>query len=232
MKHWLFPILCALAVHTALFKFDLDIVRPVLTIPESRAVTISLVESPHPAVVQKVAAPHKMKKPRPERKKIEPIPPKPLPKAEAMQAPAPLTQKPLPPALLPEAPPPVDAEHLETGSTPIDETAASAGPSSEKHNFGSDQARVRASVPLYHLNPVPVYPAVARRRNYQGTVLLDVLVDRHGRAARVKVGRSCGYAVLDRSALKSVRQWRFEPARRFGQAVEMWVQVPVRFELE
>lgn len=96
----------------------------------------------------------------------------------------------------------------------------------------TDQAAVTASVPLYHLNPPPVYPAVARRRNYEGTVVIDVLVDRQGRAAQVKIAHSSGYEILDRSALNSVKQWRFEPGRRFGQPVEMWVQVPVRFALE
>ena len=72
---------------------------------------------------------------------------------------------------------------------------------------------------------------MARRRHYQGTVLLDVLVDRQGRVDQVEIAQSCGYRILDRSALKSVRQWRFEPARRFGRPIEMWVQVPIKFEL-
>jgi protein TonB len=87
-------------------------------------------------------------------------------------------------------------------------------------------------VPLYDLNPPPVYPWVARRRHYQGTVLLDVRVTAQGIVAEVKVARSSGYPVLDRSALKSVRRWRFEPARRGSRPIETWVQVPVRFELE
>ena len=39
-------------------------------------------------------------------------------------------------------------------------------------------------------------------------------------------------ASLDRSALKSVRHWLFEPARRGNRPMETWVQVPVRFELD
>jgi TonB family protein len=79
-------------------------------------------------------------------------------------------------------------------------------------------------VPLYDLNPPPVYPRVARRRNYQGTVLLDVRVTAQGTVAEVKVARSSGYSVLDTSALSSVRNWRFEPARRGSRPIETWVQ--------
>ena len=91
---------------------------------------------------------------------------------------------------------------------------------------------VKVSVPLYELNPPPVYPRIARRRNYQGTVLLDVRVTAGGRAAEVKVAHSSGYGVLDRSAVAAVRDWRFEPARRGSQAIETWVEVPVKFELK
>jgi len=41
------------------------------------------------------------------------------------------------------------------------------------------------AVPLYKVNPPPEYPRLARKRGYQGTVVLDVLVDQNG-----KVGRS------------------------------------------
>ena len=72
---------------------------------------------------------------------------------------------------------------------------------------------------------------MARRRNFQGTVLLDVRVTAQGTVAEVKVARSSGYSVLDQSALSSVRNWRFEPARQGSRPFETWVQVPVRFEL-
>jgi protein TonB len=107
---------------------------------------------------------------------------------------------------------------------------SSNAPERSAATAGSPQ--VTASVPLYALNPAPAYPTVARRRNYQGTVFLNVRVDRQGRAVEVEVQQSSGYAVLDQSAVKSVRQWRFEPARRAGQPIDMWVRVPVRFALE
>jgi protein TonB len=90
----------------------------------------------------------------------------------------------------------------------------------------------RDAVPLYAENPPPPYPGLARRRGYEGTVLLEVLVDRHGQVATLRVIQSSGYAVLDRAAMTSVERWRFKAGMRAGQPVGMWVRVPIRFQLE
>jgi len=89
---------------------------------------------------------------------------------------------------------------------------------------------VRA-VPTYQHNPPPEYPKMARRRGYEGTVVLEALVTREGKVKELRVLRSSGYPVLDRSAEESVREWVFEPGSVGGRKVDMWVRVPVRFEL-
>ena len=87
------------------------------------------------------------------------------------------------------------------------------------------------STPLYELNPPIAYPLVARRRNYEGTVMLDVLVGSDGTVRDLRLADSSGHSVLDRSAMAQVRAWRFEPARRGTEPIQMWVKIPVRFEL-
>ena len=110
------------------------------------------------------------------------------------------------------------AEPAETGV----ETAALSG---------HETAAVTEARPLYRENP-PGYPRIARRRGYQGTVILDVLVDETGRAREVQTAETSGHAVLDRAAKAAVATWRFEPGRRGGDPIQMWVKVPVRFELK
>ena len=78
----------------------------------------------------------------------------------------------------------------------------------------------------------PKYPAEALASKVQGTVLLRVLVGIDGAPARVQIDRSSGDARLDAAAQAKVRDWRFNPARQAGQAVEGWVQVPVTFSLD
>lgn len=94
---------------------------------------------------------------------------------------------------------------------------------------GSSQARFDAD---YLRNPAPPYPAISRRMREEGKVTLRVLVTPQGTAESVEVKTSSGSARLDEAALRTVRQWRFIPARRGDTAVQSWVLVPVIFKLE
>ena len=88
------------------------------------------------------------------------------------------------------------------------------------------------ALPMYRKNAPPQYPLLARRRGYQGKVLLEVLVKKDGRAGSIRLARSSGYEVLDRAAIKGVRNWLFHPAKRGNELVEMWVEIPIRFQLK
>lgn len=86
--------------------------------------------------------------------------------------------------------------------------------------------------PLYDINPPPKYPRLARRRGWQGTVLLDVFVSQDGTAKEVRVQTGSGYAILDKASITSVKDWRFTPGQENGHPLAMWVQVPIRFALQ
>jgi protein TonB len=73
---------------------------------------------------------------------------------------------------------------------------------------------------------------MARRRGYEGTVLVEVLVSREGRVEDLRLSQSSGYSVLDQAAMDSMKKWLFEPATINDEKVEMWVKVPVRFHLK
>lgn len=85
--------------------------------------------------------------------------------------------------------------------------------------------------PIYKHNISPPYPLLARKRGHQGTVLLEVLVSTDGKAASIRLSRSSGYSILDRAAIKGVRDWLFYPAKRGDDLFEMWVKIPIRFTL-
>lgn len=80
--------------------------------------------------------------------------------------------------------------------------------------------------------PEPEYPAIARRNNWEGLVTLRVLIKTDGAIGDITVFQSSGYEVLDQSALKTVKKWRYQPASRQGVAVECYWRIPVRFQLE
>ncbi len=91
------------------------------------------------------------------------------------------------------------------------------------------QARFDAD---YLRNPAPPYPAISRRMGEEGKVILRVLVTPEGTPATVEVRTSSGSQRLDESAMRTVRQWKFVPARRGDMAEQSWVLVPVIFKLE
>lgn len=86
--------------------------------------------------------------------------------------------------------------------------------------------------PGYDDNPLPSYPLAARRRGVEGTVSLRVSVDVAGHPRSVVVVASSGSDMLDETAQKAVRNWRFTPARRGGVAVAADIIVPIRFQLD
>ncbi|HUR32366.1 MAG TPA: energy transducer TonB [Vicinamibacterales bacterium] len=74
------------------------------------------------------------------------------------------------------------------------------------------------------------YTEEARRANVEGEVVLEIVVRRDGSVSDVKLvsGLSRG---LNERAIAAVRQWRFAPATRLGQAVDVVVEVAVEFKL-
>ncbi len=217
----------ALGIHAALFWIDIPWSRPSLIVPMSQAVSIDLVTFAKP--VDKPAPP-KPKVIRPKPKPIKPKPrPKPVPTPVVKKVTYPRPETPVVPAPIEPLPEEFDMAEFLTPDQDTPEAASIAEP--EVAVPADDKAAVQASVPLYDLNPPPHYPRTARKRNYQGTVMLDVRVTADGSVAQLRIAKSSGYAILDRSAAKSVKGWRFSPALRAGRPVEMWVKVPVRFEL-
>lgn len=84
----------------------------------------------------------------------------------------------------------------------------------------------------YLHNPKPVYPALSRRMNEEGKVLLKVRVSAQGSALEVAVSKSSGFPRLDAAGVDAVTRWRFVPARRGDEAIESSVVVPITFALD
>jgi TonB family protein len=76
----------------------------------------------------------------------------------------------------------------------------------------------------------PRYTESARRARRQGIVVLQLRIGATGEVVTVGVLKSLGFG-LDEEAERAVRQWRFAPARRNGQAVGVVYTITVRYEL-
>jgi protein TonB len=80
-------------------------------------------------------------------------------------------------------------------------------------------------------NPAPDYPYEARIARIEGQVLLKAEINELGLVAALSLHKSSGHAMLDDSALRAVRAWKFYPASSDGLAVATAVIVPVRFSI-
>jgi TonB family protein len=80
-------------------------------------------------------------------------------------------------------------------------------------------------------NLPPTYPAQAVINQWEGTVLLRLHIAADGKVTKVEVISSSGHHILDVEAIRSIRNWRFTPAKRNGQAVAATVRLPVQFVL-
>jgi TonB family protein len=76
----------------------------------------------------------------------------------------------------------------------------------------------------------PSYPADAREKKIEGSVVLRFTVNHEGIPQGVQV-KTPLYPSLDQAAVEAVSKWRFEPAMKDGQPVSMWMEAEVNFNL-
>ncbi len=164
----------------------------------------------------------------------------------SLTPPKPLVDKPLKPAPHKEPPAPtVSVQSSNEVSGPPADVSTPATPAAHVRTAAEMLAATPVKVstaatasaaldtarPDHAHNPPLDYPALARRFGVSGRVLVRVLVEASGEAREVLIAGSSGHEVLDQAALKSVRSWRFLPARRGTDTFAAWVEFPVKFEL-
>ena len=75
----------------------------------------------------------------------------------------------------------------------------------------------------------PTYPPIAISAKVEGIVILEAAVDDRGAVESVKVLRSV--PLLDKAAVKAVKEWRYEPLELNGEATPFILTVTVTFNL-
>lgn len=79
--------------------------------------------------------------------------------------------------------------------------------------------------------PKPAYPAEAREKNKEGTVVVRLQISEAGRVINASVVSSSGVPSLDEASLRGVRRWTYEPARRGKIAVASSVTARLTWRL-
>lgn len=74
-----------------------------------------------------------------------------------------------------------------------------------------------------------MYPSQLREAGIGGTAIVWLFIERTGEVAKTELFRSSGFDALDAAALRVAEDMEFTPALNRDRAVDVWVQVPVKF---
>ncbi len=124
---------------------------------------------------------------------------------------------------------PKDKDGTQAKETPQITSTSSASSALGPAAAPTTDADYKAS---YLKNPKPPYPPLAVKMRLEGKVSLLVEVLANGRAGKVAIESSSGHDLLDQSALQTVKQWQFTPARKDGVIVTQVVRIPINFNLK
>jgi periplasmic protein TonB len=75
----------------------------------------------------------------------------------------------------------------------------------------------------------PEYPLEAREKGIQGEVVLHATVDKDGNVTDISV--ISGPPLLVKSAIDAVKKWKYKPAMRGNQPIEVAMTISVAFKL-
>lgn len=78
--------------------------------------------------------------------------------------------------------------------------------------------------------PEPSFSELARQAKYDGTVILGLTVDEEGLTKDVHITAPLGYG-LDEKAVQAVQTWKFKPAEKNGQPMQLQFEVEVSFHV-
>ena len=208
-----FHLLAVWALQTGLLRRAVEIIVPAQILSE-------FIEPPAPKAVPPPPPPLPPLVKHPVAK--QPVaPPAPQPVAIADPTPAPNAPVGI---TMPQPPPPPLAAAVIATPAPAP-TAPPAPPPPPKVELPSTNAE-------YLQNPKPVYPAMSKRLNEQGKVLVRVLIGADGAPQKSEIRQSSGFERLDQAAQNTVMAWRYVPGKRGGVPEAMWFVVPITFILD
>lgn len=150
------------------------------------------------------------------------------------------------PVLQPQATLPVITDTAPAKQRPADQPVAQAQPETAVENR-SDKSQamqaasttisreqqkqhLRASVMAFITGQLN-YPAIARRKGWQGVVKLQLLIESDGHISDLHIEQTSGYALLDKAALSSLQLAHVPDAAQWLDGKAVSIVVPVEYRL-
>jgi periplasmic protein TonB len=121
------------------------------------------------------------------------------------------------------------------GTGPGTAASSGGGPPGEVGNGSGGKGSLERTLgspdgPSFLHKVVPSYPALAKRLEKEGTVLLRVTIDEQGRPLEIVVLKKAGFG-FDEEAVKAIKDSSFVPAKRDGKPLACRALLPIRFVL-
>lgn len=150
------------------------------------------------------------------------------------------------PVLQPQATLPVITDTAPAKQRPADQPVAQAQPETAVENRSDksqsmqassttisreqQQQHLRASVMAFITGQLN-YPAIARRKGWQGVVKLQLLIESDGHISDLHIQQTSGYALLDKAALSSLQLAHVPDAAQWLDGKAVSIVVPVEYRL-
>jgi TonB family protein len=101
-------------------------------------------------------------------------------------------------------------------TNPVEKTVQQTPAATEPKASGDSTALIGSLIEMATKKVQPVYPPLARNMRVAGVVRVDLLVDEQGGIVSAQAVQ--GPDMLKRAALDAIKQWKFKPILRDGQA--------------
>ncbi|MCG1054848.1 energy transducer TonB [Mycetohabitans sp. B5] len=195
---------------------------PTVTV-ESRPIMAELLAPPAPVAVQSTPTP--APKPKPKPKSV--VMPRPSPKP-IVKNPAPAPTPPMPVRDTPsQSVPTPPASPAAPAPAPVAEPASPALSSHSVVAQGAPKGVAKLDCQIVR----PDYPALSRRREETGTVIVNLVVGLDGKVERATIKKSSGYDRLDDAARNAALASTCRPYIENGQPIRVTADQPYVFNL-
>ena len=114
-------------------------------------------------------------------------------------------------------------------SDPSQVSTAATAPADDPAFNGFDTVTTGIKPPKAISTPDPKYPDLPQDADPRGTVVLLIGVNAKGHVGPVRVLRSDEPA-FEKTALETVKKWKFKPAQKAGRPVPVQITVEMKFE--
>lgn len=87
------------------------------------------------------------------------------------------------------------------------------------------------SPPKRKYNQLPDYPPTAKQNNIEGSVKLNLYINRSGIVERVILMKSSGHEILDKTAMNYSKEILFKPAKKGNITISAWYEMNFNYQL-